>query len=85
MIAIQTDLRDVAALRLQQRELFLQPQPRRNEDLIVAAAPGVHLAAGVAEAFGQTRFDGGMAIFKALIEHEGAAFEILRQHVQLAL
>ncbi len=83
--AIQADLRDGAAKRLQQRELFLQPQPRRDEDLVVAAASGVHASAGVAEAFGQTRFDGGVAVLVALVEHEGAAFEILRQRSQFAL
>ena len=68
-----------AAQRLHARELFLQPQARRDQHLVVATAAGVDAAAGVAEAFGEARFDRGMAVLEAFVEHERAAAEILRQ------
>ncbi len=70
---------------LQRGELVLQPQARGHQDLVVAAAPGVHAATGIAEALGEPRLDRGMAVLVALVEHEAAGAEVLRQRVQLAL
>ena len=39
--------------------------------------------AGIAKALGQTRFDGRMAIFVLLVQHETPGAEILGQHIQL--
>jgi hypothetical protein len=46
-----------------------------DEDLIVAAPPGVDLLAGVAEALDEVRLDGGVPVLVALVEHEAARLE----------
>ncbi len=71
-------------MRLEFAQSRLQPQPRRHQDLVVAAAASVHLAPGVAEPLDQARLDRGMAILVALVEDEGAAAEIGRQRVEFA-
>ncbi len=72
-------------MHLQRGQLLLQPQPRGDQDLVVAAAPGVHAATGIAEPLGESGLDGGMAVLVAVIEHERAAAEILGQRVKLPL
>jgi hypothetical protein len=83
--AVERDLGDLARQHGHACQLFLQPQPRGDQDLVVAAAAGVDLAACVAEALGQPRFDGGVAVFEALVQHEVAAAEILGQRREFAL
>ncbi len=45
--------------------------------------PGVHLAAGIAEALGQARLDRRMTVLVALVEHEFAVAEIFAERIQL--
>jgi ferric-dicitrate binding protein FerR (iron transport regulator) len=83
--AIQTHLRNRAAVRLQRGELFFQPQARSHQDLIVTATAGMHPAPGIAKPLGQARLDRRMAVLKAIVQHECAAAKILGQRIQLAL
>ncbi len=82
---IQRHLGDLPRQHRHAGELFLQPQARGHQDLVVAAAAGMDLAAGVAQAFGQPRLDGGVAIFETLVQHELATLEILGEDRQFAL
>jgi hypothetical protein len=68
---------------MQRGELFLQPQPGRDQHLVVAAAAGVDALARVAQALGEARFDRRMPVLIAVVEDERAAAEIVRQHAQL--
>ena len=52
---VQRDPGDVTTQFGDARQLFLQPQPRGDQHLVVAAAAGVDLAAGIAQAFGEPR------------------------------
>ena len=63
-------------------QAILQPQAGGDQHLVVAAAAGVDLAAGVAEAFDQVRLDRRMAVFILLVEDESAGAEIVRQRLQ---
>ena len=57
----------LVAERGQAPELRLQPEPRRDQHLVVAAAAGMHLAPGVAEALGQAELDRRMAVLVAVV------------------
>ena len=70
---------------MQAREPVLQPQPGRDQDLVVAAATGVDPAAGIAETLDQSRFDRRMAVLEAFVQHEIAVAEILGEIRQLDL
>ena len=85
MGAIQCHLGDLAAECRHARQLVLQPQARGHQDLVIAAATGMDLATGVAQALGQARFDGRMAILEALVQHEAAIAEIGCQQFKFAL
>ena len=65
-------------------QLVLQPQACRDQDLVIAAAAGMDLAADVAEALRQARFDRRMAVLESRIQHEGAAAEVVGERGQLA-
>ena len=83
--AVEADLRNRAAVRLQRGELLFQPQARGDKDLVVAAATGVHTPTGIAETFGETRLDRRMTVFVAIVQHEGAAAKVFGQRVQFSL
>src|SRR5690606_37962815 len=56
-----------------------------DQHLVMAAAPSMEAAAGVAQALDQPRLDRGMAVLETLVEHEGAAAEIIGQRAELAV
>jgi len=83
--AIKRDFGDLARELRHPRQFLLQPKAGRNQHLVVAAAAGVDLAAGIAQAFGQSCLDGGMAVLETIVEDEGAVAEIIGQIGQLPL
>src|SRR5882724_1870927 len=80
--AIETDPCNFTIHNGEFAELGFQPQPRRDQDLIIAAAPGVHLAANITQALGQTRLDRRVAIFVALVEDKNSLVEICRKCIE---
>ncbi len=83
--AVEADASGLAADGRKFADLRLEPESRRDEDLVVAAAPGVHLAAGIAEPLGQARLDRAVAILVPFIEHESAAAKVVRKAFEFAL
>ncbi len=84
LCAVQRNLGRFGAELCHALQLLLQPEAGGDQDLVVAAAAGVDLAAGIAEAFGQARFDRRVTILVLGIEHEAAFAEVLRQDLQFA-
>src|SRR3546814_5675779 len=76
--ALQGDVRGLDAQRLRARQLFLQPQARGDQYLVVAAAASVDAAPRVSEALDQARLDRGMAVLKAPVQNEATAAEVVR-------
>ena len=85
LCARQRDLRAFGTQGMQTRKTIFQPQPRRHQNLVVAAAAGVDLAARIAEAFDQSRFDRRMAVLEACVQHEIVVAEIFAKVVQFDL
>ena len=85
LCACERDLGAFDAQCMQTRKTIFQPQPRCDQNLIVAAAARMDFPAGIAEALDQPRFDRRMTVFVALVEHEIAVAEILCEIVQLEL
>src|SRR6185312_10043026 len=83
--AIEADVRGRDAMLLQRRKFFFQPQTRRDQDLVIAAAPRMDLSTDITQTFGQPRLDGRMAVFELLVQHERAAAEIASQRVEFTL
>ena len=73
---IERDPGDVDAEAAQRGELVLEPEPGRYEDLVVAAASGVHLAPRIAETLGQSGLDRRVAVLVTFVEHEFARTKI---------
>src|SRR3546814_14594237 len=68
--ALQGDVRGLDAQRLRARQLFLQPQARGDQHLVVATAAGVDAAPRVPEALDQARLDRGMAVLEAPVQKD---------------
>ena len=80
----ERDFRAFATQCSQTHQAILQPQAGGDQHLVVAAAAGVDLAAGVAEAFDQPRLDRRMAVLVALVEYEATGTEVVGQRLQFA-
>src|SRR3546814_2084998 len=76
--ALQGDVRGLDAQRLRARQLFLQPQARGDQHLVVAAAAGVDAAPRVPEALDQARLDRGMAVLERSEEHTSELQSLMR-------
>jgi hypothetical protein len=77
--------RQTCAIARQCDELLFQPQAGGDQNLVVAAASGVHTAAGVAEPFGKARLNRRVTVFVAIVQHESAAAKVVGQRVQFSL